>query len=284
MPYVAIYRASIVAPEDYLTVKLSDVQVKIQHGPFSFSHAVPMKSVGPNGTRVVLGERCVNVPKGIYVVIETAATPGMEREQIALRVAEIASLVTLQFPRVLDEKIYEGPVSTEQELLLWGEGPMTLKVGPAVTASQLLEVLAGDFCSMQRLNANERYRYQLASRWYRRGLEAVNLVDRFLYLWTVLEIYPGSKNTGIVNNLSRVLREKVYPQLSPQDIKDMLLIGHMYGERKRIVHEGRAFVAFDDQQFQGLLSRLQAITTTCVRLLCGLQPGDNLQEFVDPVR
>ena len=284
IPYLAIYRASIVSPEDDLTVALSDVRLTVRKGPFSFTHPVPIKSVGPSGSAIVLGERRVNIPKGTYIIIDTMVNLEMEREWVALKIVEVASLVTLHFPHVLEEKLYEGTISTEHGILMWGEGPLTLQVGPAVTPPQLLETLASDHGSIQRLSANERYRYQLASRWYRRGHEAVNLVDKFLFWWTVLEIYPRSGKTNIVKTIKRVLKENVCPQLSEEEIEDKLRIGRIYGERKRIVHRGIAFASVDDKQFQELLDRLRAITTTCVRLLCGLQPGETLKEFVDQER
>ena len=163
---------------------------------------------------------------------------------------------------------------------------MTLTASPAVTPSQLSEGLTSDFSSIQQLSGDERHRFQLASRWYRRGHEALNLADKYLFWWTVLEIYPGEGATNIVRNIKRVLREQVCPQLNAQEVEDKLGIGRIYGELKRIVHEGRAFVALDDKHFRGCLERLQAITTVCIRLLCGLPPGNGLQQFIaeDSVR
>ena len=214
VPYVAIYRASIASPDSELTVELSDVRLTVRTGPFSFSHAVPIKSLGPNRSMIVLGENHVNIPQGCYIVIETTVNPEEERGRVALRVAEVAGLITLRFPHVLDEKLYEGPINTEYRSLLWSEGPITLTVSPTVASSQLFEGLTDDLCSIQQLNGKGRDRFQLASRWYRRGHESVNLVDRLLFWWTVLEIYPGAGKTNIVKNTKQVLRDQVCPQLT----------------------------------------------------------------------
>ena len=89
---------------------------------------------------IVLGENHVNIPKGRYLVIETTANPDeeMERERVALRIAEVAGLITLRFPHVLDEKLYEGPVNTEYRSLLWSEDPITLTASPGGTSLHLL--------------------------------------------------------------------------------------------------------------------------------------------------
>ena len=281
--YVAIYRGSVVPPEDSVMTEMNDVRLRVENGPFSFSYSVPIVTIRPSQAMMTLGERSVDVPQGPCIFVETEADPTVEseRQRVALRVAEVASLITLRFPHVLNEKFYEGPVNTHDMKMLWDEGPRTLTASPGVTPSQLSEGLASDISYAQQLIPEKRMRFQLASRWYRRGCEAMNLVDKLLFWWTALEIFPGQGATNIVRSIKQVLSDQVCSQLSPQEVEDKLRIGRIYGERKRIVHEGRAFVAFDDQQFQELLMRLQAITTVCLRLLCGLPLGDDLQEFTD---
>ena len=55
VPYVAIYRAPTIEPQAELTVKLSGVRLNVRTGPFSFSHAAPMKSLGPSRGMIVKG-------------------------------------------------------------------------------------------------------------------------------------------------------------------------------------------------------------------------------------
>ena len=283
VPYVAIYRGSLVPPEDGVMTEINDVRLRVENGPFSFSYSVPIVTLRPSQAMMTLGERSINVPQGPCILVEVEADPTVEseRQRVALRVTEVASLITLRFPHVLDEKFYEGPVNTDDMKMLWDEGPRTLTVSPEVTPIQLSEGLASDMSFTQQLSPEKRTRFQLASRWYRRGCEAMNLADKFLFWWTVLEIFPGQGTTNIVRSITQVLSDQVCSQLSPQEVGDKLRIGRIYGERKRIVHEGRAFVAFDDQQFQELLKRLQAIAAVCLRLLCGLAPSEDLQEFIN---
>ena len=283
VPYVAIYRGAVVPPKDGVITAINDVRLRVENGPFSFSYSVPIITFRPSRAMMTLGERSVDVPQGPCIFVEIEADPAVEseRQRVALRVAEVASLITLRFPHVLDEKFYEGPVNTDAMKMLWGEGPRTLTASPGVTPSQLSEGLASDMSFIQQLSPDKRTRFQLASRWYRRGCEAMNLADKFLFWWTVLEIFPGQGTTNIVKSIKQVLSDQACSQLSPQEMEDKLRIGRIYGERKRIVHEGRAFVDSDDQPFQELLKRLQAIASVCLRLLCGLPPGDDLQEFID---
>ena len=282
VPYVAIYRGSCVPPKSNQVVGMGNASLRVVSGPFSFTHTIPIRSFNQGQSRVTLGVNKVNVPEGSYVIIESRHTLGedSERGQIALKVAEIAGLVTLRFPQVLDEKIYEGWVNTERSALLWGEGPLRLAVSSAVTASDLVEDIGVDYRAIQQLEMKRRERFQLASRWFRRGHESVNLVDRFLFWWTVLEIYPGKGDTNIVRNVEQVLRDRICSHLSPGDFRKKLGIGRIYGERSRIVHEGRAFVAFDDSNFGERLETLGAVATICLRSLAGLPPGDELRRYI----
>ena len=197
------------------------MSVRVATSPFSFTHTVPIRSFSQGRSKVVLGENQVNVPSGAYVIIESAGTPGgdYERDQVALRVAEIAGLITLRFPQALNEKIYEGWVNTERSAVLLGEGPLRLSVSPTVTSSELVEGLGIDDRSIQQFERNRREGFQLASRWFRCGHEALNPVDKFLFWWTVLKIYPGKGKTTYVKNIKQVLRDRVCPNSSLQDLE-----------------------------------------------------------------
>ena len=283
VPYIAVYSAAMKPPEIPVSVQEADVRLTFTAGPLTFAYSVPLKSYGPGSVAVTLGERQVSLPSGSYIVIETLANPSeeSERERSALRVAEAASLLALRHSHVLDEKLFEGVVNAANRALMWREGPMTFTTAPAVSPEEVADGFAGDFASVQQLDADRHQRLQLASRWFRRGHEAINQVDKFLFWWTVLEIYPGKGESSIVRNVTQVLRNGVYPELAPQTLQEKLRIGRIYGERKRIVHDGRAFVAFDNAYFQGCLERLRAIATVSLCLLGGLPVGDDLEQYVE---
>ena len=222
------------------------------------------------------------MPEGTFIIIETAIDPDgfYERDRVALQIAEAAALVTLRFPHALQEKVYEGTINTEGASLLWDEGSITLTVSPVVTPADVAEAFGSDASALQHLDGNRRERFQLASRWYRRGHETLNQVDKFLFWWTVLEVYPGEGERNIVWNIKHVLRMQVFPHLSKQKLEEGLRIGPIYQERKGIVHEGKAFVSHEDKHFSECLERLRAVATTCLRLLGGLPLGDDLDPYL----
>ena len=284
VPYIAIYSVAMKPPESPLEVHEAEVRLTFTPGPLTFCYSVPLKSFGPGSFAVTLGERQVSLPKGSYVVIEIMASPGKEpeRERLALQVAEVATLVALRHSHVLDEKLFEGVVNVAGKAVMWREGPMSFTAAPAVSPEEVADGFASDFACVQQLNGESHQRLQLISRWFRRGHEAINQVDSFLFWWTVLEIYPGKGESKIVKNVTQVVRDGVCPHLELQVVREKLWIGRIYGERKRIVHDGRAFVAFDNAYFQGCLDRLRAIATVSLRLLGGFSPGDDLKQYLEP--
>ena len=231
---------------------------------------------------MTLGERQIQLPSGSYVVIEAEADPRarFERERVALRIAEVASLITLRHPHLLDEKIFEGVINVPGRFLAWSEGPVRLTAAPAVDPSDVISGFRNSIAAVRELDTETQYRFQLASRWFRRGHEATNEVDRFLFWWTVLEVYPREKGANIIRDINTVLGNHVFPRVARHELEKNLRIGRMYSERKRIVHEGRSFVDVDDNDFRASLERLGLIAGTLLRLLCGIPPGDDLQEFM----
>ena len=111
-PYVAVYSTPLISLDAPVAVHETDIVLTFTPGPLSFSYSVPVKSLGPGHASMTPGTRQIQLPSGSYVVIEMEANPRArsERERVALRVAEVASLITLRHPHLLDEKIFEGAV------------------------------------------------------------------------------------------------------------------------------------------------------------------------------
>ena len=46
--YAAIYRGSVVSPEDSVMTEMDDVRLRVENGPFSFSYSVPIVTIRPS--------------------------------------------------------------------------------------------------------------------------------------------------------------------------------------------------------------------------------------------
>ncbi len=283
VPYIAIHRTTMAPPKEELVVNAGDISLTLTSGPLSFSYSVPMKRFGAGVASMTLGERQISLPSGSYVKIDTLirSFTDSERERVALAIAEAASLITLRYPHLLENKLFEGVVNSKNSAVVWSEGPMTLTASPSITPEIVAGTLQNDFSHVQKLDESDRTRLQLATRWFRRGCEAVNQVDKFLFFWTVLEIYPAKGTTHVARETANLLQQKIYKNMNSSDVKNKLGLGHMHSMRGKIVHAGQAFV--EDAEwgiFEQRLEKLRATTTVCLRLLGGLPPGDDLERFI----
>ncbi|MBI4283963.1 MAG: hypothetical protein HY663_05790 [Chloroflexi bacterium] len=283
VPYVAIHRATMTPPKESLIVSAGDISLTLTSGPLSFSYSVPMKRFGAGVASMTIGERQINLPSGSYVKIETLikSFADSDRERVALAIAEAATLITLRYPHLLDNKLFEGVVNSKNAAVMWSEGPMTLTASPSIPPETVAETLQSDFSNIQKLDASDRTRLQLAARWFRRGCEAVNQVDKFLFFWTVLEIYPTKGTIHVAGETANLLQSSIYVNMNTSDVKKNLELGPMHSMRGKIIHAGQAFVEDSEQSiFERRLEKLRATATVCLRLLGGMSPGDDLDRFI----
>ena len=286
--YLVIYRAIMPPPsEEVCLAKESNFRVSLQAGPIKFSYSVHVKEYKPLTATLRVTPRQVKLPADCYLVIEIETQGTDPRSTIgraALRVAETASLFDLRYPDVIAEKIYEGVVNTPRSDIYIPESPVTVRAQSVLDPGTVATEVAADLTVLTQLPSDRRDRYQLAARWFRRGHETTNLVDRLLFWWTVLEIYPGEgEGKDIPNRTCDLLVCRVYPNLSREKVKGMIGIGRIFGLRGDIIHEGKAFVkANEEDQFLDYLEQLRATAATCLRLLADLPPGQDLDRYTRP--
>ena len=273
--YKAVFQANLPSPESPIEVfSGQDMRVTLDPGPLSFTYSVPNVRLRPPGVVATPKNRRIVLPQGSYVVIDLelperlGAHPG---RYAALRVSEAAALVELRYRPLLSEKIYQGPVDRPGETVFLPENPLRLVARPALEPETVASTLGPDFEAIAKLNEQPRQRFQLASRWFMRGVEAPNSVDKLLSWWTVLEIYPSEGEMDVSNSAAGLIRKQLYPKLDTSDVKAKLRLGQIEGKRGDIVHQGIAYVPEDEEKtFDEYLERLEAVVIACLRLLAGL--------------
>lgn len=282
MRYVAVYRANAPRPEKEMVIlKHSGLRVTLHPGPINFSVTVPHTVYEPPAATMTLMERQVNFPDDCYLIVECEASenkPGFGIHRSALWIAEIIAVFDLLYRDVVAEKLFAGVVNTPGTFAWVSEAPVRITAQPLFDTEHLAENIATSYTAVLALSEDIRERYSLASRWFRRGHETVSLVDKFLYWWIVLEIFPGK---DVVWNTSKLLAAKVYPDKTASEIKAKIKLGRIAGLRIDIVHNGKAFVDTDKEpEFSDYLERLRATAATCLRLLLNISPGEELDKYV----
>lgn len=283
--YLTVYRAALTPPgSDLYVASMQDLEIKLSPGPVEFSFTIPVVRHTPPVAGLTPAQRHVKLAPDSYVVIRIrvdAPDPTSARTTAALRAAEAACVFDLRYPGLLAEKVYEGTVDEPGRFIFMGEGPLRISAQPDRDPKDVADRMATDFGHLEGLPEAERARFQLAARWFRRGQEVTNLVDRLLFLWTVLEIFPAMGKRKVSNTASRFLGERLYQDLSAEEIKQRTKLGRIEDLRGGIVHKGKAFVvAAEEERFSDCVQRLEAIAVTCLRMLAGMAAGDELDKYV----
>lgn len=118
---------------------------------------------------------------------------------------------------------------------------------------------------------------ELMARFFVKGLMQIPLTEeRFLFMWTVLEIFP-MRNTTDIRPISEVLSPLV--SLSPEEFKRKLEVGKIFGVRSDLVHNGR-FEPFESRG-GGLRGKLEALAIEALRMAAGLPYGGSFSQFLE---
>ena len=285
--YRAIYVANISPPaQPTFMVQAPDLRASLHPGPLDFSFSAPIVEQKPPMAGMTMAERQIELPRGSYLMVEfesRALDPNVIRQNASMRVAEVISLVDLQYPGLVAAKIYEGAINTPGSFVWLPEGPMTPTAAPVRDPETVALEVKADFGAIASMTDDTRERYRLAARWFRRGRETPNRIDKLFSWWTVLEVFPAQGTTNVVARTSAFLHSSLYEHLTLEHVRSNLMLGRIYRVRGEVVHDGKAFVTPDEEEyFEDQLKRLEATCATCLRLLIGIDPGHDLDEYITP--
>jgi hypothetical protein len=117
-------------------------------------------------------------------------------------------------------------------------------------------------------------RFTLMAKLFARANVMLPGEEKFLWLWTVLEVYP-MRNTSDIAPVSDLLG-----QITSRDaiaVKNALEIGRLFGARSDLVHDGR--LPMTANQMGGMINRLNAIVLAVIRYVGGLPYDGGLDQF-----
>ncbi len=283
--YRAVFRANIDVPTSpHEFAREADLVGVLDKGPVEFSFTVPIIFQKPPAAGMTLASRSVRLPEDSYVIFDLECSGALMREssvEASLRIGEWVSLFDIRYPGILSNKLFEGFIEAPGSVVFMPPGPLRLTAQPELSHLQVTREVVEDMTRLTEQPSGMRERFRLAARWFRRGLDTLDSIDKYLSWWTVLEIYPGEGDTDVVGKTRDLLHQRVYPELTPEEVKTRTLIGQLAGLRGDIIHQGKAFVSDTElDEFSDKLDRLEAIAKTCIRILAGQQPGDDLDKWV----
>jgi hypothetical protein len=286
MGYIVIYRAAMERPHQPVCIAGDGYAIYLMPGPVTIWVATASEDPTPPADHVALKlsneKREFVAGPFVLLTVQARVSPEDGWTIANRRFSECAALLDVEFPGILHEKLYEGTFLTPQNplFLSWPEGYRFAPKGgyDPVKVETQLTAHAGRVAALPSDVAD---RFALAARWFRRATESGNLIDQALFYYLTLEVFPTMSRADVPNRVAQYLAAQLYSEFDWKVVKRRLDLGRIAGFRAEIVHRGRASV--DQSERASVLSyveRLRAMSRTCLRLLAGLPPGDDLDRYV----
>jgi hypothetical protein len=98
--------------------------------------------------------------------------------------------------------------------------------------------------------------------------------EKFLFLWTVLEVFP-MKDTTNVGPIGEYLGQMLGRPSA--EVKDKLQIGRTFGLRSNLVHNGK--LSLTPEELGKLIQRLEDICVEILRSMSGQSYGGLLDQY-----
>jgi hypothetical protein len=134
-------------------------------------------------------------------------------------------------------------------------------------------------------------RFSLMSRFFTKSLSYSVSEEKFLLLWTILEIFP-MKSTSNIKPVNECLAKIL--NLDPKTVAEKLEIGKLYGVRSALVHNGTFTIDveivegyYDKDSELGhyhhtseVVGKLECIVHEIFRYMCGLPYSGLLNKYI----
>lgn len=277
--YAAIFRSPMVQGPTSDTV-VGDTTVKNIVGPASFEVGLQISrthTIGRAGAAFTPGT--LNIPHGerfIAVLTEKEAFSGPD----ALKTFEdeidavITQMSILYQPQIFFEQVYRGPILGKSKS--FGK----ICVRPAELMPILNDELRESLLSMNKeLSKHDgmEARFRNMSRFYSRALAFDPSEERFLLLWTVLELFP-MQGTSNIKPINEMLAEITGRPID--EIKKVLQIGRMHGIRSDLAHDGK--LELGTEQSVEIFRKLELVVHEALKYLLGLPYSGALDRYFHP--
>lgn len=284
--FMKIFQSNLI--EDLPKNIISDpVKIEIFKGPKTYKIPKMMGSIftieGEN--EVLLGkEDSLELEENCSYIVLTARTKN-NNSQIAEneckeeldRIITILSLILT--PDIFNRLIYAGWLSGEKFVV----GGWVKFANKVLLEEKLLNDNLRTMKNRQKLNIDLLKRFKLMARFYSKSLLLDHISEeRYLWLWTILEIFP-MQNTSNIKSISEYLSDII--KTDATFLKEKLSIGKLFEMRSNLVHDGKLikedlepeiFFKISSELFQ----KLEGIVTEVLRSMCGLEYSGALDQFL----
>lgn len=271
--FVAVYHCtSVLAQKEKFVV--DPVKLTFFEGPRSFDVALDKTVVTSQSGVVEFQSEQIRLPESRYFSL-TARTkishPNDAREFCERAVDRAVMNLSL----VLDSSIFANPVyrgwvvSKERSI----QESWVRRVDPSYMKKES-EQLWADIQKAQASSPDLAGKIDLMAKYFSKAIACPPSEEKFLYFWTVLEIWPMSA-TSDIRPISDTLGK--FTSREPVLVKEKLKLGQLVSCRSKIVHDGVFPLAIGEKGDIFLL--LELICTEVIRAASGLAYSGNLDRY-----
>ncbi|MCK4599953.1 hypothetical protein KAU37_09080 [Candidatus Bipolaricaulota bacterium] len=131
-----------------------------------------------------------------------------------------------------------------------------------------------DMRDKQSNDTDVNKRYKLMSHFFVKSLPISPSEEKFLYLWTMLEIFP-MKDTTNIKPLCHYVANIV--GRDSEVVKEQLGIGKLFGARSNLVHDGELTIPISE--LGEIMGKLELICIEVLRYMNDLEYSDSLEKY-----
>ena len=189
-------------------------------------------------------------------------------DQINRVVTQISAILS---PALFNFELWSGWLSDSEQAL--GDG--WIMTSPTVNLEALgLERQVESYRVAVAGDPDIEQRFTLISKLFSRAVATEPREERFLWLWTVLEVFPV-RDTSNIQPISDYLGNVT--GRAPAEVKAALDVGKLFGARSALVHDGR--LPYGRENLGEVLTKLEAVDVTVLRALGGLPYAGHLDKY-----
>lgn len=275
--FARIYKTTIL-DKGYKKVISDPVKVEIFRGPKSLQVPLQLSRIVPKGQKYTFATDATlwlnDEHQYISLITRTKDSEPQAIEKCKDEIDQvITSLSTIYKPAIFSDPVYSGWIRENDNDALMSS--------TWVTAADKLDIDEKDLTTRlknikKQLSSDPdlKERFRLMSRFYAKAVILNPSEEQFLFLWTVLEVYP-MKNTTNIKPISEYLATILGKPAT--EVKEKLGIGRLFQVRSDLVHNGRLNI--DPQDLGAVFSKLEEICLEVIRTLSGLPYGKTLDKY-----
>lgn len=265
------------------------IGARIIHSGLKFSTSKLVQRFGEHGSHGAMETQEIKLPVATYLTVEViphADDPHAFYEgytNAIIDIAFIAGILELVDPAIISEKVFEGRVNIPGQYVTGMEGPMTLTSKGAATIEEKINDVLEVYKYIDKVSKEDKNRLMLVCRWFMKGHDTPNSIDKFLAWFISLEIFPCQGSADAPRLLRDFIHTHINGELKPGYIKSAMELGRMSGARADIVHDGLCNIPNDrTQEFNSYIEKLESLVRVSIKHLAGMEYNGELDKWLLP--